>query len=133
MRMSGLEGRVEALEEQGRAASRELEANTRLTKQVHEAMFGRGDDEEDDGGLAGKVRQVHGAMFGHGIDKEDIGVAGKVKEVHGAFTDFKRGLQFLNRVADAGSRWGRPAFWVIAIFVALGTYFKTGEWRWPTW
>lgn len=109
MRMSGLELRVETLEEQGRTANRELQANTKLTMQVHEAIFGRGTDEDD------------------------TGLAGKVKAVHDVFTDAKRGFAFLNGVADAGARWGKPIFWFVAICGAGLTYWKTGAWRWPPW
>jgi hypothetical protein len=108
-RMNSLEGRVEVLEEKTEANNRELRANTRLTMQVHEALFGReGDD-------------------------DDPGIRGKVKEMHDVFTGAKRGLQFLNSVADAGARYGKPILYLVLICGAVVTFVKTGDFKWPGW
>lgn len=128
VRVIGLEGRVEGLEGKAEQNNRELRANTVLTKQVHEAVFGA---EETSLGVQQKVDQVHSAVFGR--DEEDSGIKGKVEEVHDVFTEFKRGFALLNRVADAGTRWGKPLFFVVLICGAIITYFKTGEWKLPAW
>lgn len=108
-RMNSIEGRVEVLEEKTETNNRELRANTRLTMQVHEALFGR---ESDD---------------------DDPGIRGKVREMHDVFTGAKRGLQFLNSVADAGARYGKPILYLVLICGAIGAYFKTGDFKWPGW
>lgn len=134
-RVTGLEGRVEGLELATKDNSRELhlnsselKANTQLTKQVHEAVFGR----EDAIGVFGQTQQLHAAVFGREGEEED-GMRAKVKEVHGFFSDAKRGFAMLNRVADTVTRWGKPIVYVLAVGTALGVLVKTGEWKWPPW
>lgn len=58
VRVASLEGRVESLEDRVLQSTTELAANTQLTKQVHEALHGRGDVP----GLAMKVDEMH-AVF----------------------------------------------------------------------
>src|SRR5687767_3984675 len=86
-RMNSLEERVEVLEEKAEANNRELRANTHLTKQLHEAVFGRGDD-------------------------EDEGIRGKVNEMHAVYGEARSGLRMLNTIADSATRWGKPVVYL---------------------
>jgi hypothetical protein len=61
VRMQGLEGRLEVLEEQGRRTAPELAKNTEMTGEVHQAVFGV---EGEFVGLAGMTKDVHAAVFG---------------------------------------------------------------------
>lgn len=116
LRMKGLEGRIEVLEQQATDHGRELRANTEMTKL----------------GLT-KAERVEEAIFGRDDDEDDVGVKGKVKEMHDVFTDAKRGLAFLNRIADVGARWGKPVAYLAAVITAIVVWWKTGEFHLPGW
>lgn len=131
--VNGLVTRVHVLEEGSAQSTDELRANTRLTLQVHEAVFGREEkpglrDAVDD--LKATANDVHGALFGLGGD--DVGVKAKIDKVHSVYSDAERGFAFLNRLADTAARWSKPALYVGGLIGALVLYAKTGEWKWPT-
>lgn len=108
-RLTGLEGRVEVLEEKTETNNRELRANTHLTKQVHEAVYGRGGEDDDDG------------------------IKGKVSEMHALYGEARSGLRMLNTIADSGARWGKPILYLVLICGAIATFIKTGDWKLPAW
>lgn len=94
-RLGSLEGRVEVLEEQGRTANRELAANTRLTKQSHEAIFGTGDDP----GMKAVVDQVNLAL--QGVDEGNPGLIGKVESMHAVFEPARNGFRMIGKIGNA--------------------------------
>lgn len=93
-RMDAIEGRVEVLEEQGRAAGRELEANTRLTRQSHEAIYGR----DEDPGMKAAVDEVNLALQGDG---REPGLIRKVEDMHSVFEPARNGFRMLGKVGNA--------------------------------
>lgn len=112
-RVGSLEGRIEVLEAQSEANGRELVANTRLTQQVHEAVFG--------------------------VDDQP-GLHAKVGEMHEVFTTAKNGFELLTKMgnfavkaAETAGKVAKPLFWLVALVVAIFAYFKTGHFAWPEW
>lgn len=95
-RMKSLEGHVHD------AMTPELAANTRLTKQVHEALMGTGEDDE---------RSV---QF-------------KVKEMHEAFAAARGGLKTL----EAIGRVAKPLAVIATFCGAVVALWHTGHWTWP--
>ena len=113
-RMKGLEGRVTVLEEQGTSNARNLESNTMLTKEVHEAVFG--------------------------VEGEFVGIAGLVKEIYGIVETGKSFFRAIGSVASGAgksadwvSRMLKRFWWLIAFGIAVATYIKTGKWELPLW
>lgn len=108
-RVAALETRMEIMEGDMQSNARELRANTALTSQVHEAMFGR---DAPDG-------------------EHEPGVTAKVKEMHALFTDGQRGLRMLNGIAEFGAKAAKPIAAIGLVVVAGVAYVKTGVWKWP--
>lgn len=107
-RVTILEERFEVLEEKQERNIRELAANTALTRQIHEGLYGRGEE-------------------------EDHGIKGKVDEMHDLFAEGRSGLRFIGRVADGTTRAVKPALYLVGLGGAITLWMKTGEWRWPPW
>lgn len=116
-RMTALEGRVDSLEQSTRDNTSELRANTVLTQQVHEAMFGKDSIE----GAGKGVQQLVGEMY-------EIVETGK-----SFFRWIDKAASGAGRTSDWISRTLKRFWWVIAIAMAVGTYLKTGKWELPVW
>lgn len=130
----GLTGRVEVLEEQGRRAAPELAKNTRMTGEVHEAVFGV---EGEFVGLAGMTRDVHAAVFGTDDKRGVLQLVENISDIIEKGRSFFAGLGRIasgtGRASDFISRNIKRFWWVIAAAIAIGTYLKTGRWEWPAW
>jgi hypothetical protein len=111
LRVKALEDRVERVELGQKQQSSELRANTALTRQIHEGLYGR---------------QVPGL-------EPEPGVAGKVQDMHEIFAEVRGGLRFVGRVADAAAKVAKPFAFLGAMVAAGVVYWKTGEWKWPLW
>lgn len=115
-RVTALEGWAADMDRKLGENTSELRANSEMTKQALE-----------------KTDRVHEAMFGREDDDDDQGVKGKVGEMHGLLTEAKSAVKFATRICDGAARLGRPIAYLTAAAVALGVWWKTGEWRWPPW
>lgn len=134
VRMQGLEGRLETLEEQGKRSAPELEKNTQMTTEVHEAVFGVPGEFP---GLAGMTRDVHKAVFGEG-DKPGVqqlvqNISEIIETARGFFRGIGRVASGAGKASDFVSKSLRRFWWVIATAVAIYTYLKTGKWELPVW
>jgi hypothetical protein len=134
LRVMGLESRMENVELNQRLiasnqerATVELRANTGLTKQIHEGLYGR----EDSPGLASTVEDMRQGLYGHGGD--DKGMKGKVEDMHDIFDEARSGLRFVGRVADGLTKVAKPFAFIAAFFGAAFIYAKTGVFKWPPW
>lgn len=131
MRMTAIEGRVEVLEEQGRTAHRELAANTRLTKQSNEAIFGAGDDP----GMRAVVDQVNLALQG---DEEQPGLIRKVEDMHSVFEPARNGFRMLGKIGNAAMKISdaverRPKTTALTVVGGLLTYSAATTGKVPDW
>lgn len=116
IRLTGIESRVEVLEKSTVDNTTELKANTNLTKQVHEAVFGK---DEGKG-----VQQLVEEMYA-------IVEMGK-----GFFAGISRWGARLASTSDWISKTIKRFWWVIFMVGAGATYVKTGKFPeiplWPT-
>jgi hypothetical protein len=94
--------RLSALEEHvHQVMTPELRANTILTRQVHEAMFGRGEDV----GVQANVQGLHEALFGPDADplpgiERLKGVQQKVDEMYAGYEFCKNGIRLLGKLGN---------------------------------
>jgi hypothetical protein len=115
-RVGALEGRMESVEYEQRAANRELAANTAVTRVT-----------------AGQVERITRVLNGEDDDEHDNGLRGKVDEMHEVFSDARRGFSLLNSVADGIAKVTKPVGYIAALGAAIMLYAKTGEFKWPPW
>lgn len=141
LRMTGMETRIETVElatksntEELARATTALSANTDMTREVHEAVFGVKDEFA---GLAEMTRDVHGAVFG---TAGKPGVQDTVKDIYelvemgkGFFGGLKRWSGRVGMASDWISKTLRRFWWLIALGAATVTYVKTGKWELPLW
>lgn len=121
-RVAGLEERVELLEKGYTENTRELEANTRLTQQVHEVLHGR----ENDPGIATKVDALQFALKGDGTE-DAPGVAGKVDRMYDVFAAAAGGF----KVLEYAGKIAKPIGIIAAACAAVVTLVATGHWPRP--
>lgn len=110
-RLTAIEGRVEVLEQVQRTQHLELKANTALTRQLHEAAFGREPINAD--------------------DHPDPGLKQKVDRMYDIFAGAEKGFKFLNTSADVATKIARPTAYLLAIGAAVSAWWHTGNWKWP--
>lgn len=127
LRLQGLEGRVEVLEEQGRSVKRAIDDLKPLAQEVHDAVFG-----DQTPGLAKKMDDVHGALFGsdgHCGAMDDLkfvrNVLENARKVGGAIEGAATGA---GKFSDGVSKGIKRFWWLIALAGFLATYLKTGKW-----
>lgn len=108
LRVKGLEGRMELVEEGLKANGDEMRENTKVTMRTNVHIEGT---------------------------EQTLGIRAKVDEVYEIFDAARSGFRYLGRVGDWMERNGKRAFWIMACIIALGTYAKTGKWPalpdWP--
>lgn len=112
-RMGVMETRVEVLELQSTELKREMGANTKLTSQVHEAVYGR---------------------------DEEKGLQAKVADMHEVFTTASKGFEYIGKSGDLleralakGEKIAKPVVWIAAAIAGFVWWWKTGEFKWPEW
>lgn len=113
-RVRELEGRVETVEKGMQENSRELRANTLLTKDLHSAVFGTVGEKT---GMQDRVEEMYSVV--------EMG--------RSFFRGANRIATAIGAVADWVSRMLKRFWWLIAITISLATYYKTGKWEWPVW
>jgi hypothetical protein len=111
----------------------ELRANTRLTRQVHEAFFGK----EGDDGMHAKVEAMTEALSGRG---DEPGLESKVDSMYEIFAAARNGLRMLSAIAnfcvraiEMLGRVAKPLLFIAALCAAVITYSRTGAWTMPDW
>lgn len=138
VQVTGLTGRVEVLEEQGRNAQRslthlghEVSANTMLTKQSHEAIYGAGEDPGMKAGLEHVMRTLDG-------EPDRPGLTQKVEDLHSMFEPARNGFRMLGkvgngvmRVSDAIER--RPKTTALMIIAGVVTWSLSTTGKLPDW
>lgn len=100
VRVRGLEGRMELVEQGLHDNREELRENTKLTTRTNTLLDGT---------------------------QEVLGIRQKVDEVYDIFDTTRSGFRLIGRTGDWIDRNGRRAFWFGAFAVAAWTYWKTGH------
>lgn len=138
VRLAGVEGRVEVLEEQGKVTNRELgetklelRANTMLTRQSHDALYGT----TEEPGMKDVVDHVRATL--DGTDCEP-GLTRKVEDMHGMLAPARHAFALagkvsagLLRLSDAVER--RPKTIGLLVIVSIVAWSAATSGKLPDW
>lgn len=113
LNVRALATRLKSVEDLQEVHGLELKGNTTLTKQLHEAVFGRADE---------------------------LGLQDKLTEMYDMFEATRNGFRMIAsvgnfglRVIETAGKYARPLFWIGAVAAACLTWAKTGTWQMPEW